>query len=39
MNLCDFEGTKVLITGASGLIGKALVRSLILHNGVKPINV
>ena len=39
MDLTRFEGKKILITGASGLIGRALVSALLLHNGAKPINV
>ncbi|MDE7395111.1 MAG: NAD(P)-dependent oxidoreductase [Clostridiales bacterium] len=39
MNLTDLEGKKVLITGASGLIGKALVSALALHNGEKPVKI
>ena len=39
MDLSIFEGCKVLITGASGLIGQALVKKLILHKGVKPVEV
>ena len=39
MDLSVLEGTRVLITGANGLIGKALVKKLILHNGRKPIEV
>lgn len=39
MRLSDFEGSKILITGASGLIGKALVKALLLHHGQKPIEV
>lgn len=39
MDLSELEGSKVLITGASGLIGKALVKKLILHNGKNHIDV
>ncbi len=39
MQLSEFEGSKILVTGASGLIGKALVKSLVLHNGKKPVDV
>ena len=39
MKLSEFEGSKILITGASGLIGKALVRSLALHQGKKTIDI
>lgn len=39
MDLSKYEGYKILITGAGGLIGKALVKTLILHNGEKPIDV
>ena len=39
MNIACLEGKKVLITGASGLIGKALVRALAAHGGKKPIEI
>ena len=39
MEFSIFEGGKVLITGASGLIGKNVVKKLLLHNGEKPIEV
>lgn len=39
MDLSEFEGNKILITGASGLIGKSIVKSLILHNGKTPVEV
>lgn len=39
MDLSEFEGNRILITGASGLIGKSIVKSLILHNGKKPAEV
>lgn len=39
MDLSIFEGSKILITGASGLIGQALVKKLILHKGANPIEV
>ena len=39
MNLEKFEGSSVLITGASGLIGRALVKNLLLYKGKKAIEV
>lgn len=39
MELSIFEDSKVLITGACGLIGRALVKKLIFHSGEKPIEV
>ena len=39
IDLSELEGSKVLITGASGLIGKALVKKLVLHNGENHIDV
>ena len=39
MDLRRFEGKKVLITGAGGLIGRALVAELVNHNGEKPVEV
>ncbi|MDE7167423.1 MAG: NAD(P)-dependent oxidoreductase [Clostridia bacterium] len=39
MDLSIFEGSKILVTGASGLIGQALVKKLILHKGKKPVEV
>lgn len=39
MNLSDFEGRTILVTGATGLIGKALVKKLLLHKGKNPIEV
>ena len=39
MNLEKFEGSRVLITGASGLIGKALVKKLLSYKGQKAIEV
>ncbi len=39
MEISDFEGSKILVTGASGLIGKALVKQLVSHKGKKPIEV
>ncbi len=39
MDLSRFEGKKILITGASGLIGSALVKTLVLHKGHKPVKI
>ncbi len=39
MDLTPFEGKKILITGAGGLIGSALVKSLVSHKGDKPVKV
>lgn len=39
MNYSFLEGKKILITGASGLIGSALVSSLLLHKWEKPVTV
>lgn len=39
MELSQFEGSKVLVTGANGLIGKNLIKQLILHQCKKPIEV
>lgn len=39
MDLTPFEGKTVLITGASGLIGRGLVKSLVSHSGKNAINV
>ncbi|MCM1438262.1 MAG: NAD(P)-dependent oxidoreductase [Roseburia sp.] len=39
MDLVELEGSKILITGASGLIGKSLVKSLILRRTQEPIEV
>lgn len=39
MDLTRLEGKTVLITGASGLIGKTVVASLLSHSGKKPIRV
>lgn len=39
MDLSFLCGKKVLVSGACGLIGKALVSALVLYNGKKPITV
>ncbi len=39
LDLSALEGKKVLITGACGLIGKALVTALLTYKGKKPISV
>jgi len=39
VDLAPFEGKKILITGAGGLIGSALVKSLVSHKGDKPVKV
>lgn len=39
MDLTRFEGKKFLITGAGGLIGSALVKSLVLYKGNAPVKV
>lgn len=39
MNLSELEGKRVLITGASGLIGQALISYLSEHRGKKPIEI
>lgn len=39
MILSHFEGSKVLVTGANGLIGKTLVKKLLSYRGAKPIEV
>ncbi len=39
MDLSVFDGSKVFITGATGLIGSALVRSLLLHESKNPVKV
>jgi nucleoside-diphosphate-sugar epimerase len=33
------EGKKILVTGATGLIGKAIISELLLHGGIKPVKV
>lgn len=39
MDLSKFEGSKILITGAGGLIGKYIVKQLVRHQGERPIEV
>lgn len=39
MDLSQLEGKKILITGATGLIGQRLVFTLLAHKGARPINV
>ncbi len=39
MNISRFEGKKILVTGAGGLIGQAIVRALISHKSEHPVKV